>query len=386
MLFLSPAKKDSKKGGADAFAGGLKIGQWVINPPFSTILPDQSATVEVTFIGSGAKLYEQKIGIHITARDPEDQPNGILYEVVAESCIPGINIENYDSIFEEQIVIPSFNAMQSMQESLNSNVFAVEEKIFFFGTLVPSKNPDGVIEKFKISNNNKIPCNIKFDVKKRSQSINEQFSFEVQPKIAKIPPHEHIYVKVAFKPTIMANYGGTFEAIVENGEQNPKTGKLIFDLRGEGALPTLKIEKPKDWADERTPLLKFPKTRLDNFSILPIILKNDGQIPATVKFDLTPNEHFRFLSQSTFTITPKSSQTFNVEFKPRDIGVKQYSMVINTLMNPYESPKLAIVGEAFQEDISFEGLPNESEDDSFNKHCRIIILNFPIHRKSLSYF
>ena len=48
-----------------------------------------------------------------------------------------------------------------------------------------------------------------------------------------------------------------FEAIVENGEQNSKTHKLIFDLRGEGALPTLKIEKPKEWFDERTLVMKF---------------------------------------------------------------------------------------------------------------------------------
>lgn len=40
------------------------------------------------------------------------------------------------------------------------------------------------------------------------------------PKSAKIPPHEHVYVKVVFKPTIMAQYSGVFEAIVENGESN----------------------------------------------------------------------------------------------------------------------------------------------------------------------
>lgn len=43
----------------------------------------------------------------------------------------------------------------------------------------------------------------------------------------------------------MASYAGLFEAIVENGEQEPKTHKLTFDLRGEGALPTLRVENPK---------------------------------------------------------------------------------------------------------------------------------------------
>ena len=52
---------------------------------------------------------------------------------------------------------------------INSNVFGVEEKCFLFGTLFPSKNPDGIIEKFKISNFNKIPCTVKFDVRKRNE-------------------------------------------------------------------------------------------------------------------------------------------------------------------------------------------------------------------------
>lgn len=43
----------------------------------------------------------------------------------------------------------------------------------------------------------------------------------------------------------MATYAGIFSAIVDNGEQQPKTHKLVFDLKGEGALPTLKVEKPK---------------------------------------------------------------------------------------------------------------------------------------------
>lgn len=47
----------------------------------------------------------------------------------------------------------------------------------------------------------------------------------------------------------MASYAGTFSAIVDNGESEPKTHKLLFDLKGEGALPTLKVESPTEFAD-----------------------------------------------------------------------------------------------------------------------------------------
>ena len=41
-------------------------------------------------------------------------------------------------------------------------------------------------------------------------------------------------------------------------------------------MPTIKLDKPKEWFNESTPLLKFPKTRIDKSCILPIVLKNDG--------------------------------------------------------------------------------------------------------------
>ena len=84
-------------------------------------------------------------------------------------------------------------------------------------------------------------CNVKFDVRKKNPNAVEQFAFEVEPKEIKIPAHEHEYINITFKPSIMASYAGLFEAIVENGEQEPKTHKLTFDLKGEGALPTLKV-------------------------------------------------------------------------------------------------------------------------------------------------
>lgn len=78
--------------------------------------------------------------------------------------------------------------MPSQQHSTNvtnlvkSNVFFVEERIFNFGTLVPSKVPDGIVEKIKIENSNKVMCTVKFDVRKKNPNAVEQFAFEVEPK------------------------------------------------------------------------------------------------------------------------------------------------------------------------------------------------------------
>ncbi|EGR28756.1 hypothetical protein IMG5_169530, partial [Ichthyophthirius multifiliis] len=362
-------KQDKKgKGGKNqGIEGQLKIGQWTINNSKGTIPSDSSAIIEVQFTGNSQRLYVQKIAIDITCRDPEDQPKGILYELIGESCIPGINCENFETIFEEQIIVASQNQNQNITSMINSNVFFYEEKTFFFGTLVPSQHPDGICEKFKIINPNKIPCNVKFDVRKRNPNSTEPFAFEIAQKQAKIYPHEHTYVKILFKPTIMAQYNGIFEAIVENGEQNPRTHKLIFDLRGEGAMPTIKLEKPKEWFNDSTPLLKFPKVRIDKSCVLPIVLKNDGKIAATVKWDLVMNENFKFQDQLSYTLTHKTYKSFNIEFKPKQAGVKQWQIAMQTLMNPYEITRFMIQGEGFYEDIVFENLPNEAEEEiNFN--------------------
>jgi hydrocephalus-inducing protein len=57
--------------------------------------------VSVTFKAKGAVFYESTIALDVSGRDPTDQPDGIQFELNAESSIPGINTEDLDSIFEE---------------------------------------------------------------------------------------------------------------------------------------------------------------------------------------------------------------------------------------------------------------------------------------------
>jgi len=161
--------------------------------------------------------------------------------------------------------------------------------------LIASKNPEGAKERFKIMNPNKIPCTVNFQVKpKANQSKSEGFAFEVKPDQLTIEPHKHKYVTVSFNPTAMQTYGGMFEAIVENGDQDTKNGKLIFELRGEGTLPSLQIDKIEEHDNDGTPILRFKKTRIGKDCTQEIVLKNDGQVPATARFDAIPNDAFQF--------------------------------------------------------------------------------------------
>lgn len=78
-----------------------------------TIPAEGSQTFEVVFTGSGQKIYEQKVCMDIQGRDPADQPQGVQYDVVAESCIPGISTDQYESIFEEQVTLTINNKIKN---------------------------------------------------------------------------------------------------------------------------------------------------------------------------------------------------------------------------------------------------------------------------------
>lgn len=74
--------------------------------------------------------------------------------------------------------------------------------------------------------------------------------FVVHPKKVSIQPHEYIYVSVQFKPPILGIFEGSFEALVENVDQNSKSNLLQFNLRGEASIPSLKIDFPTEINNE----------------------------------------------------------------------------------------------------------------------------------------
>ena len=49
-------------------------------------------------------------------------------------------------------------------------------------------------------------------------------------------------------------------------------------------------------------------------------------VPATCRFDLTPNENFRFLKESSYTLAPKTYHSFDIEFCPKTPGPKQWQI------------------------------------------------------------
>ena len=95
-----------------------------------------------------------------------------------------------------------------------------------------------------------------------------------------------------------------------------------------------------------------------------IVLKNEGQVPATVRFDAITNDCFTFEGGSlSHTITQKAYNGFDIRYRPKAASQDKFLLTFSTLNNVYEQHKVMLVGTGYEESVTFEGLPDEAEDE-----------------------
>ncbi len=66
-------------------------------------------------------------------------------------------------------------------------------------------------------------------------------------------------------------------------------------------------------------------------------------------------------SSTTATIQPKTYQAFEIKFEPKAASQEKAIVQYKTLHNPYETPRVMLIGEGFFEPTSFEDLYNDNE-------------------------
>ena len=345
----SKAKKQQKQAKKPRTDGDkLELGVYSVQPATGTITPGSTATINVTFKGKDSGWYETQLGLNLSNQSPEDA--NMAYTLIGESCVPCIDTQSFRSIFEEQVVTQSMNTVAvNIHDMIEGNVFSIEDNTFFFGSIIPSKHPNGITEKFKLINKGKVPAQLECSVRQKNDAL---FAFEVFPKTLKINPHESAYVKIKFLPEIMAVYEGVFEAKVANGKEEHDSCRFVFDVKGEGTLPTLKVLESA---------VQFGKTRNDKAKRKTIPVKNIGLIPASAVVRLRESMAFRLLSPQERVIMPQETFSFEVEFRPKEERSYSDVLEVKTLMNTYEASEVKLTGEGFFNIVCFEGLENEED-------------------------
>ncbi|KAF1774057.1 Abnormal spindle-like microcephaly-associated protein, ASH domain [Phytophthora cactorum] len=298
---------------------------FTIEPSEMVLEPGQSSSVNVTFTSKSevtlrdckdikCTIIEMLSGkcvrdlvIEISGRNAEDaaETNMLLYELIGESCYPGINTTDYESIFEEQTVIRSLGVdsatrmsslrTSSLSSSIQAVTFAEKEKMFSFGPLIAAANWKGTVERFKISNPMKVSSTVQFSIAS-SSSVDDS------------PP------------------------------QSSAVDKLLeFEMRGEGTMPCVTVTEP---------------TVRDS--------------TATVLFSIQANPNFLFaLGNGSVVVAPKATEALTLQFRPQKVHdeptVSQLKITVQN--NPFEETTFKLFGSGYREDLVLEDLPRGYDDE-----------------------
>ncbi|XP_046781642.1 hydrocephalus-inducing protein homolog isoform X3 [Gallus gallus] len=361
----------------------LTLGMFTVYPGFGSIHPGDQQTITVDCQAEPVGTCEEHLSIDISDRDPKDNPLGIPYTLLAESCLPAFVVDDIGSIFEEHRICSNANLCQILQTVQDRGVFITDENKFIFTNVLVGRRATA---RFKIRNVGKVPCDVVLSIKPISTKPNSRISdiFEVDPVQMCVPSHSHAFATVTFTPQTMQSYQCTFEACLET-QASPvaiKTQSLTFDISGEGNLPRVTVLRPVFCNKRGNPLLLFKKLLLGDSEKLPLVLQNSGIIPVQLLIDLLdeagvfllkarPTTHCIYQAADTkedstgggkkphtasLVLHHGESAEFDVLFKPNLPQRVEGQIHLSVVDNPYEETNIQLVGEGYEDDFTLDNI------------------------------
>ncbi|CAE6909288.1 unnamed protein product [Symbiodinium natans] len=177
-------------------------------------------------------------------------------------------------------------------------------------------------------------------------------AFQVMPQELVISPHDSRQIQVKFTPTHLASFGALLEAVVPQGT-DPHTNYLSFELRGDGAVPSVSLQGPRLFGDEGGELA-MGKLSLGRTNEVQMALRNDGLLPATVRIEHAQSPNFTVACPSSVSLNKGEGRNFQVRFHPKAIGKVESDLGIRTLGNPFEDVTIQLQGEGFSSEVCWE--------------------------------
>uniref|UniRef100_A0A8C3KHX2 HYDIN axonemal central pair apparatus protein n=1 Tax=Calidris pygmaea TaxID=425635 RepID=A0A8C3KHX2_9CHAR len=386
----TPSAKQSKFSGQKDtnpfMQGRLTMGMFTVYPGFGFIPPGAQQLITVDCYAEPLGPCKEHLSIDISDRDPKDNPLGIPYTLLAESCLPGFVVDDIESIFEEHRICSNINLCQILQTVQDKGVFIRDENKFIFTNVLVGHRATA---RFKIRNVDKVPCDVVLSVKPISTKLNSRAGdvFEVDPLRMCVPSRSHAFATVTFAPQTMQNYQCTFEASLD------VPASLTFNISGEGNLPRVTVLRPILHNKKGNPLLLFKKLLLGDSEKLPLVLHNGGTIPVQLMIDLLDEGGVFFLKPrptthciyqaagvkedspgeerkphtASLVLQHGESAEFDVLFKPTLAQRVEGKILLLVVDNPYEETNIQLVGEGYEDDFTLDnihGLVAESTEEN----------------------
>ncbi|XP_073081517.1 hydrocephalus-inducing protein homolog [Manis javanica] len=355
-------------------------GMFTVYPVSGAIPSGGAQVITVDCVADPVGRCEEFIAIHISDRDPRDQPGGIPYSLLAEACLPAFVTDNTALIFEEHQICSSPNLLSFLQTIESGGLFVEDENKFVFCNVLVGHQAKA---RFKIVNTGKIACDVNITVKPASSKAVARIIdiFEVEPNKMCVAGRSHAFATVSFTPQTMQTYQCVFEATVDGLPSNlTKNRSLVFDIVGEGNLPRVTVVRPILHNQNGNPLLLFKRLLLGQSEKLPLILKNNGTIPSQLHVDLQDqlgvfslkgklNTSYIYITEGKKTyakaqkahtaclvVPPGDTAGFDVVFHSQEVGRMTGTIHLSVINNQYEETTIHMVGEGYEDDITLDNI------------------------------
>ncbi|XP_068025657.1 hydrocephalus-inducing protein homolog [Melanerpes formicivorus] len=271
---------------------GLTLGMFTVSPAFGCILAGEQQLVRVDCAAGPPGPCQEQLLIDISHRDPRDNPLGIPYTLLAESCLPAFVVDDIEAIFEGHQICSSSNLCPGLQRGQEQQgVFLTDQRKFLFPDVLVGQRATA---RFSICNRNRVPCDVLLSIKASPRKLKSRPGqvFQVDPAQLCVPSCSQAFATVTFSPQKVQRYQCTFEACLD-AQRSPAAGRaqsLSFEVSGEGKVPEVRVLRPARRDRRGNPLLLFRKLPLGAWEKLPLVLQNSGPVPAQVLLDLLDEE------------------------------------------------------------------------------------------------
>ncbi|CAM4581517.1 unnamed protein product [Leuciscus chuanchicus] len=377
----------------------LTCGVFSLSPCFGILAPGAQQVVTVDCKAEHVGSWEECLAIDITDRDPSDNPDGIPYKLVTEVCMPGIASTDIASIFEEHRICKNSSMLQCEQYRDSMGVYVQDENKFVFNNVLVGQSAKA---KFRLTNPGKVSCELSLAIKTVKMTMHNAEVFELTPAKMCIPSHSYAFATVTFSPLTMNTYHAVFEAVLkvntsftrsvlyhnQTSAHRPKA--LVFDLMGEGNLPSITVLRPVQRTYRGQPVLQFKRLLVGRGQTLPLVIKNNGNVPAQVSLVLqchlevftlkaAPGTVCRLASSHTESNPGKEAQLahvaslilmtgqqaeFQVGFHPKVAQKFEASMKLMLKDNQYDQTVVQLVGEGYHDIIILDNIGSKVQQDS----------------------
>ncbi|XP_008409888.1 hydrocephalus-inducing protein homolog isoform X2 [Poecilia reticulata] len=403
------AKQDHHResGSRDA---SLNLGIFCLSPCSGNVQPATQQQISVVCLADQLGIWNQGLLIDIAGRDLSEQPDGIAYRLLAEVCKPGIVIDP-EYIFEEHYLCQNSDQLSSEQFANAEGIFVMDEKKFCFNKILVGKTSKA---RFKLINNNKVPCTINLAIKNSGSKAPRQV-FDLSATTLNILNQSHTYAVVTFTPLAIRPYSAAVEITTKGLSRSKHTSvnqTVEFQLSGEGTLPSVCVLRPARGGrgSKGEPVMQFRRSLVGRRHALPLVLLNDGDIEAQVQIVLV-DEHGVFtikpppgdtkstvqceplqqpppsdigshvpegqmVHKATVRLNVNEEKSFAVSFCSNESVRVDTSMAVQVKDNQYSNTIVHVMAETYQEMVSLDNISSSPQDEEDEAEGLCEVLHF----------